>query len=383
MKQEKGQKLTICFLGEAKETDIHAVKWAKYFSDNGHNVHLFSYFPFDKKNTVPEITLHLLEKKSPIKVWPFVSLLNIPSILKKVKREIKAISPDIIHAHCVTSYGTLSSLLNFHPFIMTAWGSDILITPKESFAKKLITRWALSKADLITCDAEHMRKAIMRFGVPESEIKIIHFGVDTQNFSPGPENEDLKRGLRILDQDKVVISFRFLESLYDTQTLIQSIPLVLKKVSEVTFLIAGSGSEEGKLKKLSEDLKVSDNVRFIGWIDKEVLPQYLRLSDICVSTALSDAGIASSTAEAMASALGVIVTNTGENEKWLKDGENGFVIPVKSPKILAERITRLLQDDSLRRQFGARARKVIEERNNYHREMEKMENIYYQLCKNK
>ena len=43
------KKLTICFLGEVKETDIHTVKWAKYFSDKGYDVHLFSYFPFGKK----------------------------------------------------------------------------------------------------------------------------------------------------------------------------------------------------------------------------------------------------------------------------------------------------------------------------------------------
>ena len=382
MEQEKGQKLTICFLGEAKNEDIHTVKWARHFSDRGHEVHLFSYPSFSKKNMVEGITVHLLKKRSSIKAWPFVSLLNIPSILAQIKRKMKEINPDIIHAHCLTSYGTLGSLLNFHPFIITAFGSDILITPKENIMKGLITRWSLAKADLITCDAFHMREAIMKFGVPESKIKIIFFGVDTKKFSPGPKNEEIKRKFGILDEDRVVMSFRFLEPLYDTKTLIQSVPTVLKEVSGVKFLIAGNGSQEKKLKKMSEDLRVSEKVKFIGWIDKEVLPQYLRTVDVCVSTALSDAGIASSTAEAMACGLSVIVTNTGENEKWVKNGENGFLIPIKNPEILAERIVRLLKDDDLRRQFGERARKVIEERDNYQKEMEKVENIYYQLSKN-
>lgn len=331
---------------------------------------------------VEGITVHLLKKRSSIKAWPLVSLLNIPSIFAQIKRKMKEINPDIIHAHCLTSYGTLGSLLNFHPFIITAFGSDILITPKENIMKGLITRWSLAKADLITCDAFHMREAIMKFGVPESKIKIIFFGVDTKKFSPGPKNEEIKRKLGILDEDRVVMSFRFLEPLYNTQTLIQSVPAVLKEVSGVKFLIAGNGSQEKKLKKMSEDLRVSEKVKFIGWIDKEILPQYLRTADVCVSTALSDAGIASSTAEAMACGLSVIVTNTGENEKWVKNGENGFLIPIKSPEILAERIVRLLKDDDLRRQFGERARKVIEERDNYQKEMEKVENIYYQLSKN-
>jgi glycosyltransferase involved in cell wall biosynthesis len=101
--------------------------------------------------------------------------------------------------------------------------------------------------------------------------------------------------------------------------------------------------------------------------------------DVYVSTSLSDAGIAASTAEAMACGLPVIVTDVADNRDWVEDGDNGFVIPVKSPKLLAEKIIYLLKNENIRKKFGKSGRKIIEERNNYYKEMEKMENIYEKL----
>ena len=101
--------------------------------------------------------------------------------------------------------------------------------------------------------------------------------------------------------------------------------------------------------------------------------------DVYVSTSLSDAGIAASTAEAMACGLPVIVTDVADNKKWIDNGVNGFVVPVKDPKSLAEKIIYLLQNEDIRKKFGKINRKIIEERNNYYKEMEKMEDIYKEL----
>jgi glycosyltransferase involved in cell wall biosynthesis len=120
-------------------------------------------------------------------------------------------------------------------------------------------------------------------------------------------------------------------------------------------------------------------VKFIGFIQNDKLPEYLNSMDVYVSTSLSDAGIAASTAEAMACGLPVIVTDVADNRVWVEDGVNGFVIPVKDPKLLAERVIHLLKNEDIRRRFGNISRKVIEERNNYYKEMAKMEEIYKKL----
>jgi glycosyltransferase involved in cell wall biosynthesis len=154
---------------------------------------------------------------------------------------------------------------------------------------------------------------------------------------------------------------------------------VLKEIPESKFVIAGEGLEQRRLKDLAESLDISNSVKFVGFIPNDELPEYLNTMDVYVSTSLSDAGIAASTAEAMACGLPVIVTDVADNIDWVEDGDNGFVIPVKNPKVLAEKIIYLLKNENIRKKFGKSGRKIIEERNNYYKEMEKMENIYEKL----
>jgi glycosyltransferase involved in cell wall biosynthesis len=297
----------------------------------------------------------------------------------KVRKLIRKINPDVLHAHYAGVNGVLAALSGFHPFVLTAWGSDVLIAGKSKI-KGFLVKFALDRADLITCDAEHMKKAMINFGVPPPKIKIIYFGVDTKKFSPGPKDENLIKKLKIQDC-LTVISLRNLEPIYDIETLIKSASLVIKEIPKVKFIIVGKGPEEKKLKKLTRDLKISENIRFVGWIPNDELSKYLRLADVYVSTSLLDAGISASTAEAMACSLPVIVTNTGENEKWIRDGENGFLIPLKNSEILAERIIFLLKNKEIGKKFGIKARKIIFQRNNYYKEMEKMERLYFSFFK--
>ncbi len=384
------KKLTICFFGNA--ASIHTAKWVKYFADEGNKVHLISYTSF-RDLEVKNVNLHLLKKRFPIKIWPFNTLLNLPFTLIQVKKLMSEINPDIIHAHYVTSYGHLAALTKVHPLVITAWGSDILITPKKYLMAKLIVKYVLKKADLITCDADHMKKAMMELGTDKEKIRIIYFGVDTQKFSPYfllenegvvsscLEEKNLEKELQVTNS-KRVISLRDLEPVYNVETLIRAIPSVLKEVPETKFIIVSKGSQRKELKELTEELKIKDSIRFIGLIPSDNVINYLRIADVCVSTSLSDGGIASSTAEAMASGLPVVITDTGENRKWIKDGESGFIIPIKSPKILAQKIIYLLKNKKQRLEMGQEGRKIIKQKNDYYNEMEKMENLYKDIIKN-
>jgi len=364
--------LRICYLANA--SSVHTNKWAKFFVSKKHEVHVISF----ESAQIEDATVHIL--KLPVLVKNATYPFKIASIYR-IQDLIKKIEPDILHAHFVTNYGLFGALCNFHPFVLTAWGSDILVTPDARFLSKIkrhIAKFALSKADLTTCDAEHMKDAMKRLGVSLEKISLIHFGIDTKKFSPRQKSEKLKARLGTNDAP-TVISLRNLNPLYDVESLVKSAPLVLKEIPETKFIIAGKGSEEEKLRQLTKSLGIADSVKFIGFIQNDELPEYLNTMDVYVSTSLSDAGIAASTAEAMACGLPVIVTNVADNKKWVEDEVNGFVIPIKDPKSLAEKIIYLLKNEDIRKEFGKISRKIIEERNEYYKEMEKMEYIYEQL----
>ncbi len=362
--------MKLCFLAGANS--VHSNRWIKYFADNSYEVYWISLVaPIDAD--IKNIKLCFIKELVPGRLSP----LNLLFSAIRVKRLIKKINPDILHAHYAGVNGVVGAFSGFHPFILTAWGSDVLIAAKSKIKRPLV-KFAFNKADLITCDAEHMRIEIMKLGVPDSKIKIIYFGVDTQKFSPEKKSEKLRNELKIVNST-TIISLRNLEPIYDIESLIRSIPYVAKEIPKARFLIMGRGSQERKLKRLAKSLRVLDNITFLGWVSNDELPLYLTSADIYVSTSLSDAGLAASTAEAMACGLPVVITDSGENRKWITDGDGGFIIPLKDPKTLAERVIYLLKHKDIRRQFGILNRKIIKERNDYYKEMDKMENVYKEL----
>ena len=359
----------------APEESIHAECWMRYFADAGHEIHLITS---DAPSiNIGNIRLNILKRFGPHS--PIISHL-VNSVAKEFqfRRLIRTLKPDIIHAHYIRRATLLAAASGFHPFVVTVWGSDILVAPKESKISRFIVKYVLKKADLITCGGEHIKKPLQELGANSQKIRTVYFGADTRKFNPGQKDDKLRERLRIFDSP-TIISLRNLELLYDIESLIVAIPQVLKKVPTAKFVIAGEGSEKAKLKELAKSLKISDSVRFVGWVPNSELPRYIVSADIYVSTALSDGGLALSTTEAMASELPVIITDFGDNRRWVKDGVNGFIIPLRDPEALAAKIIYLLQNEAVRRKFGQINREIIEERYNWKKEMGKMEKLYREV----
>ncbi|HOK11982.1 MAG TPA: glycosyltransferase, partial [Ottowia sp.] len=54
----------------------------------------------------------------------------------EARRALARLRPDIVHAHYVTSYGYLAARAGMQPLVLTAWGTDLLVTPRESALKR-------------------------------------------------------------------------------------------------------------------------------------------------------------------------------------------------------------------------------------------------------
>lgn len=300
-------------------------------------------------------------------------------LMIQIRRLIKRVRPDVLHAHYTLTYGFWGALSMFHPFVLTAWGSDILIKPGDSRLSKYKTKFSLSRADVITCDAVHLLNRMVDLGAEKQKIRIVYFGVDTERFSPNKRDDNFKAELGVEKDSPTVISLRNLNPLYDVESFVMATPSILTAMPHARFIIAGDGEQRNHLRNLAERLGVADKIKFVGLIPNDELPRYLASSDVYVSTSLSDAGISASTAEAMACQLPVVITDVAENRNWVKEGEGGFIVPPKNPKALAERIIYLLRDKMVRSRFGVINRKTICERNDYSKQMREMEQVYDEL----
>jgi L-malate glycosyltransferase len=225
----------------------------------------------------------------------------------------------------------------------------------------------------------HMKEVMKKeFNVDADKIKLINFGTDIIKFCPKPKTNTIRKLLNLNDVP-IVISTRWLSSLYDIETLIRAIPIIKKEISNVHFIIGGEGPEERNLKNLSITLGVEDNITFTGFIQNDELPLYLTESDIYVSTSLSDAGLAASTAEAMACGLPVVITDFGNNNQWVSNGEGGFLFPLHDYQALALHIINLLKNEELMKKCGERNHNLILEHNNYFKTMKEVEEMCQKL----
>jgi len=353
--------MKICFL--ATSNSIHSYKWISYFNKLGYEI---TWISIDKRLYDIPKGIHYIEIQSKYKI---VTLLKAIFIMNKL-------SIDCVHVHYLGFYG-LISLFSRAKLIATAWGSDVLIN-KKNFLKKILVKKVLNKAEIITCDAYHLQDVLIKLGAFRKKIKIINFGIDSKKFSKQPIDNQLRQKLGIVESLSIV-STRGFEDIYDIQTLIKAMPIILKNVPNVQLILVGRGTIQDTLEQLVRELKLEHAISFVGLIPNDELPNVLSNTDIYVSTSLSDAGLAASTAEAMTCEVPVVISNSAENNKWVNDQKNGFLFPVKDYKKLAKVLIVLLQDEKLRKSIGKAGRGIIVKNNDYENEMDKVDKLYKRL----
>ena len=353
--------MKICFL--AASNSIHSHQWINFFSNLGHKIIWISLVPSTIKVT------------DNIEYYEFTS--GIFSSIFKVRKLITKLNPDIVHIHYLGYYGLLGLFSNAKCIVSTPWGSDI-IEGKKSFLKRQILLRILNKTKLIICDAYHMRDELKKLNVPHDKINIIYFGVDTKKFVRKDRNLEILNKFNI-SNEITIISLRSFEPVYDIKTLILAAKIILKQIPDVHFLLCGRGTLEKELKELVHSLSIDNSVHFTGFIDKQLLPSLLSSSDIYVSTSLSDAGLASSTGEAMSCETPVVISDSAENDQWINNKVNGFLFSTKSSEQLAEILIKLIKDEPLRKKVGKEGRNIIIKKHDYENEMNKVNDLCLKL----
>jgi L-malate glycosyltransferase len=266
----------------------------------------------------------------------------------RVRRLIKEYQPDILHSGIVTTAGLVAGFSGFHPHISMPWGSDILIQSRESRFRKLIARFALGSADLITCDAETVKSRALEISPRDpNEITVFPWGVDLNIFKPDSDQRQETRSELGLDDDaEVMITTRWLAPLYGIHEFIKSLPEVFSKRPNATAVIVGDGPQLSELESLSANLGLTQRVKFIGAVDNPGLPKYLNASDLYVSPSHSD-GTSLSLLEAMGCGLPVVVTDIESIREWVVENENGLLTPIGDHEQLSTTLISALSDTEL------------------------------------
>jgi glycosyltransferase involved in cell wall biosynthesis len=133
--------------------------------------------------------------------------------------------------------------------------------------------------------------------------------------------------------------------------LMESFALISSKYPEIIFRLIGEIYSQDKYYKLLQriaDLQISHRVEFTGLIKRDDIPNELQKSHILVLprpiSLQSESGFPTKLGEYLASGKPVIVTKTGEIEKYLKDEVDAYIIEPNRPDLFAKAIEKVLLD---------------------------------------
>jgi len=217
--------------------------------------------------------------------------------------------------------------------------------------EKMINSKTLRKASRILVSNESTRNLVSKYyKISIDKISIIPNGVDTGNFYSGKEssNQIIFSGVMYYHRG--------------IDVLLESASNVIQKIPDVQFVLLGSGPEMEKLVEFTKKYNLTKNVKFLGWVDRKQIPEYLAKSAIGIGplrvTDVTKDALPIKVLEYMASYLPILAKRGTLSSDILIEGENGFF--VKDANELAEKIIHLLQNQNVRNKMGQKSRKIVE-----------------------
>ncbi len=383
-------RLRIAVLGDFD--GVHARAWLRWFAERGHDVHAISFYP--PSAALDRVKLHVLRPRTADAAGArggagATASSRLPAGLMRLvhgaryrlaglRRVLDEIAPDVFHAHFVVEHGFYGALAGVRPFVVTAWGSDVLVEPRRDPVSKLIARWTLRRADLVTSNNAYMADLIAALGAPRSRIEVVTLGAD-RYFMERRDASVNVRG-RAPGGAPCVLSTRAHEPLYNVGEIIDAYAEVARSRPDARLVVAHGGSLTPALQRRAHD--VPGRVEFLGFIDRAELRDAMTGAEVFVSVPSSD-GTSVALLQAMAAGCFPIVSDLPTQREWIDDGVNGFRVPLHRPGVLAERISRALADAALRRNAAAINRDIVEARGLNETQMARMEQLYLRLVRSR
>ena len=244
--------------------------------------------------------------------------------LPRLARWLRQVDAPWIHAHYLTSHGTLAWLAQRlygvrGRLVGSAWGSDILVTPLRSAVLRHTTRRVLRACALTTSDSQVMAARMRELGA--AEVMVFPFGL--QALPPPPPPKD----------DTLFFANRGLEPIYAPQRVLQAFGALDWPGKQL--VVANDGSLRPAL-----EAGAPAQTRFIGRLEAAAHDGWYARARWYLSLPRSDS-VAVSVLEAMAQGCVPILSNLPANRELVRDGDNGIVL-ADGEALSAERLRPLL-----------------------------------------
>jgi len=227
---------------------------------------------------------------------------------------------------------------------------------------------------VITTGEAIRRQMIEENGFNADKIISIPTGIDVDIFNPEYIHNDIREELKLERSTPLIGSVSVIRSWKGLDYLIKAVPLILKEIPEVRFIIAGDGPYKKILLKTMKETGVRDKVYLLE--HREDTSSVFNSIDILVHPSYANEGVSQTILQAMAMKKPVIASDIPPLKEVVIENETGILTPVKDPENIASAVIRLLRDKKLSKQLGENGRRLVASSYSLNGMLNNIESIY-------
>jgi L-malate glycosyltransferase len=275
----------------------------------------------------------------------------------RLARVIAQERPDVIHAHdphgvAMAALGLSMSTSSAKPPLVAARRVDFRLRGNA------LSRWKYRQVDCFICASEFIRRMLVRDGIDEERAVTVHEGIDLERVTAAPA-ADLRGEFWLPRDSPIVGNVAALVPHKGQRHLIDAAALVVKKVPDARFIIAGEGELRASLERQIKDLALEKHVLLAGF-----RPDALSVHkgfDIFVMSSVTE-GLGTSLLDAMACGKPIVATTAGGIPEVVVNNQTGILVPPRDHEALARALVALLRDEGAQEVMGAEGLLRVRER---------------------
>lgn len=298
--------------------------------------------------------------------------------VRKLKKLFKRIKPDIVHSHASMSARIAAKFAGVKAI---AYTRHSVFEPSAKISKGLgkIINGMINNyfCDGIIAVADAAKKNLVDTGIREEKIEVILNGVEPIAILSDDEKIHARKRYGIYDNQWIISIIARLNVVKGHEYFIKAAKKVLDSGINAKFVIAGIGETLGRLRQLTLELGIDNDIIFAGFV--EDIATLINITDIQVNASFGTEATSLALLEGMSIGVPAVVSDFGGNPGVISDGENGLIFMQRDTNALYGALMRLLQDDEMMQNMKVSAKRTYDQKFTSNNMSSAIESFYIKL----
>ena len=333
-------------------------------------------FPFPRVTVIPRERLRWLRRI----VWQQV--LRRPMRLatgeiRRIREHLQTCGCAVLHIVFGNTAVQLLPLLadpeRLWPVVVSFHGADVLVEMDKP-AYREATLEMLGRVDLVLARSQSLADALVALGCPIEKIRLNRTGIPLKAFAYQMRDWPAKGQWQLLQSCRLIAK-------KGLKTTLRAFAIFRRTHPEAQLVIAGDGPQEAELRRLADELGITANVEFTGFLSPEELKLRLYEAHIFLHPSELGAdgnqeGVPNAMLEAMSTGLPVFATRHGGIPEAVESGISGWLVDEGDFEGLGRALAELAGQPDRLAAMGEAGSKVVAERFEVNAQAQKLQEYY-------